>query len=170
MIYVRQTLRNQRGHGFGRWWPLSSADDHCWVPVLFPYKFQTVQRDLATMGHFRRTVAFLVHPWTDGNVHCDRFIQCLILGPSSKWKVCPQRELSATVTVLWRRNGWRMKFLWRWKMRFIVVVLNYIYIIHHLIFEFGNYVLNFKSFASQLCCNCLCQGGYVFVIVCLFVC
>jgi len=44
----------------------------------------------------------------------------------------------------------------------------HLYIVHHLIFEFGNnYMLNFKWLVSQLCYNYLCQGGYVFVIVCL---
>ena len=112
---------SQQGSGFGRWWPWSSDAGLCWVHLLFPSKFQTVQQGFAMMGCYNTIVAFQDHRWTDGSVQSGRFARSLILGPSLIWKVCQQRKPNVTGTVRWRRNGWRMKFLSRWKARFVVV-------------------------------------------------
>jgi len=135
MTHVRQKLRNWQGSGFGRWWPSSSADDRCWMLFIFPYKFQTTQQVAALMGHHSQTAASPVHRWTDGNGRWNKFIRCQIHGPSWTWIVCRRSRLSAIGTVRWRRNGWRTMFLWRWRMKFVVFVVNHVYIGRDLISE-----------------------------------
>ena len=120
-------LKGRRwGSGFGRWWPLSSDGGLCWVPLHFPSKFRAVRLVSSVMGCCIRTVAFQVHRCTDGNVHCNKSTHFLIHGPAWNWKICPRRKQNVTGTVLWRKNGWQTTFVWRWKQRFVVYILNYL--------------------------------------------